>query len=942
MTNRNRNHDTNGRDGAADVRRELTADERAALGDAFAVPEPGSPVTDADDPRLTAYALGELDGEDLAAVERWLEASGEGRELVQETRAFAGVLREELATEDAPELGARRREELDRAITRAGRSGGAVVRMWIATAAAVVVIAVSGKLVLDGLTADGRPGDPHAASAPIVQGDAGGRLAKRDADGFTAGRRAEAVDAEVLRRMSALGYLDGVPADGARASRSGSTPEVEEAPMPLSGDERRALGELGYSRGSTSAPRETSAEEIDSSFGVAMGGSGVALDDGPSSGSGAAPRRAGGHGGQYVPPGDAGGTASGGGTVAPPTNPAGSAAPGPGDITSGSAGALTGRGRPVSRQDAGQVIGLGQATGSGRAMGGGRAKVARGGGGRLGEEADLSDLEMDPALRVLPAGEPVAVSSIPPSGLVAVHTPPPAPSTRFNVSLGSMGYLGDSEDADDLRVSDRLERSATLPSDPRTSGESYTPITENPFQPLTSDRYSALSTFGVDVDTASYSNARRYLVRNQAPPPQSVRLEEFINAFDYDLPDPEAHPFSVTVEASDAPWAPQHRLVRVGLQADRMDTGIRPASNLVFLLDVSGSMSSDDKLPLLVASMKLLVDELDERDTVSVVTYASGSRVALPPTNGEDKATIRAALDALAAGGSTHASDGIQRAYALAAERFVEGGSNRVILATDGDFNVGITQEGALESFISEKARSGVFLTVLGFGTGNLKDSKAEVLADRGNGHYAYIDSLNEAHKVLVREMSATLVTVAKDVKLQVEFNPGHVKAYRLLGYENRALAAKDFRDDTKDAGEIGAGHSVTALYEVVPVGAPDLEGAVDLKYQAAPPEPEVVVDSPELLTVNLRYKLPDEDTGREFAVPFTDDERGFAESSEDMRWAASVASFGMVLRHSAHRGDTDLARIHAWASTAVGADPHGDRAEFLRLVRTAQGLPGF
>jgi Ca-activated chloride channel homolog len=498
----------------------------------------------------------------------------------------------------------------------------------------------------------------------------------------------------------------------------------------------------------------------------------------------------------------------------------------------------------------------------------------------------------------------------------------------------SLGYLSSPKSADSDALS--LGERSVVP----TGGESYATFTENPFQPLTQDRYSALSTFGIDVDTASYSIARRYLNRGNVPPPDAVRLEEFINAFDYALPEPTGeHPFSVSLDAATAPWSPRHRLVRIGLKGAAFEEEERPPCNLVFLLDVSGSMKAQDKLPLLIESLKMLVRELDATDRVALVTYASGSQLVLPPTSGADKTAILAALDGLSAAGSTHASDGIQQAYRLAEEHFVEGGVNRVLLATDGDFNVGLTEENELETFIAAKAASGVFLTVLGFGTGNLQDSKAEILADRGNGNYAYIDSLNEADKVLVREMGATLVTIAKDVKIQVEFNPEHVASYRLLGYENRALAAKDFRDDTKDAGEIGAGHTVTALYEIVPVNAPDLVGAVDLKYQVEASVEESVPNNPETLTVNLRYKLPDGEVGREFSVSFVDREQSFEEANSDFRFAAAVAAFGMALRQSDHRGESDLGAIYEWAASGKGTDPYGDRAEFLRLVRQAQGL---
>ena len=506
-------------------------------------------------------------------------------------------------------------------------------------------------------------------------------------------------------------------------------------------------------------------------------------------------------------------------------------------------------------------------------------------------------------------------------------------------ALEALGYLGDSAgDDDDLR--DLLTgRGRKTSRHGRDRGERYEPIVENPFVPITSDALSALSTFGIDVDTASYANVRRFLHRNQLPPANSVRLEELINYFAYDDPQPDGdEPFATSVEVSSCPWEPRHRLVRVALQGKHLSDEERVPTQLVFLLDISGSMKDSDKLPLLIKSFELLLQDMDGEDKVAIVTYASGTELVLPPTSCSEKQTILSALHSLKADGSTHASAGIQMAYEVATDGFIEGGNNRILLATDGDFNVGVTSDGGLYDLIRAKAASGVFLTVLGFGTGNLNDATAELLADNGNGNYAYIDSLTEAHKVLVAERDATLVTIAKDVKIQVEFNPGKVGAYRLLGYENRVLAATDFRDDKKDAGEIGAGHSVVALYEVVPRGVEGVSGTVELKYQQQP-EPETFVDSPELLTVNLRWKRPDEDVGREFAVPVIDRGRAFAGASEELRFSSAVAAFGMILRGSRHAGSGSLAWVVETADNARSFDPLGDRSEFVRLARTAQGL---
>lgn len=481
---------------------------------------------------------------------------------------------------------------------------------------------------------------------------------------------------------------------------------------------------------------------------------------------------------------------------------------------------------------------------------------------------------------------------------------------------------------------------------PGASAEQYAQVVENRFASVSD---APLSTFSIDVDTASYANARRFLSQNQLPPPNAIRLEEFINYFSYDYPAPkEGEPFSVNMEVAECPWQPAHQLVRIGLKGKEVPQERRPASNIVFLLDVSGSMQDANKLPLLKQAMKLLTDQLTESDRVSIVTYAGNAGLALNTTNGESKQTIRDAIDALNANGSTNGSAGIQLAYEKATESFLKEGANRVILATDGDLNVGVTDDDALVNLIKQKAASGVFLTVLGFGEGNLKDGKLEKLADNGNGMYAYIDSLREARKVLVEQLSGSLVTIAKDVKIKVEFNPAEVAAYRLLGYENRLMSAPDFNNDAKDAGEIGAGHTVTALYEIVPtkIREPLAATAVSLKYQRAitPAEPPKeltdAAKSGELLTLFLRHKQPDanESTLSEFTV--ANRQRAFDDASPDFRFAAAVASFGMVLRNSEFRGNSSLADIEQIASSAIGNDPQGHRTELLDLVRKASTLP--
>jgi Ca-activated chloride channel family protein len=466
--------------------------------------------------------------------------------------------------------------------------------------------------------------------------------------------------------------------------------------------------------------------------------------------------------------------------------------------------------------------------------------------------------------------------------------------------------------------------------------EGYDLVEDNAFRSAQRD---PLSTFSVDVDTASYANVRRFLNAGQLPPKDAVRIEEMINYFSYDYPEPEgAAPFSVTTEVGDCPWRPAHRLVLIGLQGRRLADAQMPPRNLVFLIDVSGSMDDPAKLPLVQASLQLLVEQLTARDRVAIVVYAGASGLVLPSTPGDRKERIRAAIDDLRAGGSTNGGAGIQLAYRVAGEALIEGGVNRVILATDGDFNVGVTSRGELLRLIEDRRRSGVFLSALGFGTGNYKDGTLEQLADRGNGNYAYIDSFQEARKVLVQETAGTLVTIAKDVKVQVELNPRLVESYRLVGYENRVLRNEDFKDDRKDAGDVGAGHSVTALYELVPRGAPSDAGDVDrLRYQEAGRLTRAA-RSDELMTVKLRHKPPDGDLSAEI-VHRVAAARLPAAPSRDLSFASAVAAFGMLLRDSEHKGEADYELVRRLGRRSRGADSEGYRAEFLRLVDAAHKL---
>jgi Ca-activated chloride channel family protein len=515
--------------------------------------------------------------------------------------------------------------------------------------------------------------------------------------------------------------------------------------------------------------------------------------------------------------------------------------------------------------------------------------------------------------------------------------------------------------AKDLReLAERLSDRGTGPSSP---GDQYTRIVENPFVKAIGG--DALSTFSIDVDTASYANVRQFLMgMRQLPPPDAVRIEELVNYFQYDYQPPqldtdpsdglinEPAPFAAHVEVASCPWAPEHRLVRIGIKGREIAREKWPKSSLVFLVDVSGSMDEPNKLPLVISGLRQLTRELGENDRVAIVVYASSEGLALESTRGDQQQTILTALDRLQAGGSTAGGAGIQLAYQIAEDHFIPGGTNRVVLCTDGDFNVGVTSTAELERLVSQKAKdTKVFLSVLGFGRGNLNDAMMQTIADRGNGNHHYVDNLREARKVLVEEMTGTLITIAKDVKIQVEFNPAQVAAYRLIGYENRMLRTEDFNDDRKDAGEIGAGHTVTALYEVVPAGKQvDLPAVDELKYQRTEQSSTKAIDknpttnsdansSLELLTLKMRYKDPEGDVSRKLEWPVTDAGVAFQDASTDFQFASAVASFGLILRGSEHRGNATLDAVAEIAEGAIGKDEHGYRTEFVELVRQAKSL---
>jgi Ca-activated chloride channel family protein len=473
--------------------------------------------------------------------------------------------------------------------------------------------------------------------------------------------------------------------------------------------------------------------------------------------------------------------------------------------------------------------------------------------------------------------------------------------------------------------------------------EGYSTIHENGFKDVL---HEPLSTFSIDVDRASYSNVRRFLNMGQLPPVDAVRIEEMINYFSYEYPEPEGrHPFSVYTEISGCPWNGDHQLLHVGLRGKSIDKDELPASNLVFLIDVSGSMGAANKLPLLKQAFRMLISELRPEDRVAMVVYAGAAGLVLESTPGSRKEEILSALDKLQSGGSTAGGAGLKLAYRVAQENFIEGGNNRIILATDGDFNIGPSSNAEMERMIEEKREQGVFMTVLGFGMGNYKDDKMEIIADKGNGNYAYIDNIQEARKMFITEFGGTLFTIAKDVKFQIEFNPARVKGYRLVGYENRLLNAEDFNDDKKDAGEMGAGHTVTALYELIPAGSDESLKSIDpLKYQSGPGregthtrvEPDL---SAELMTVKLRYKQPDGNTSTKVEIPVKGKVLKLDKTSDNFRFSAAVAEFGLILRGSEYKADANLEQVVELAGKARGKDEEGYRSEFLQLVRLAGSL---
>jgi len=533
------------------------------------------------------------------------------------------------------------------------------------------------------------------------------------------------------------------------------------------------------------------------------------------------------------------------------------------------------------------------------------------------------------------------------SGGARISAPATLPAREQVVSRNAVGYtaaMSPSESSRHLYYR-RVGIPNTLSELPPSSIispslDDFAELRDNVFQRV-SDH--PLSTFSIDVDTASYSVVRKLLSEGRLPPKDAVRIEELINYFPYEYAPPrDGKPFASNMEVAPCPWKPEHYLVRVALKGHVIGAEERPALNLVYLLDVSGSMNSPNRLPLVKRSLQALVKQLDERDRVAIVVYAGAAGLVLPSTRGDNAQAIYDAIERLEAGGSTAGGAGIQLAYQTARGHFQSNAVNRVILCTDGDFNVGLTQRGDLEQLIEQEAKSGVFLTVLGFGMGNYKDSTLELLSNKGNGNYAYIDDFSEARKVLVDQMLGTLVTIAKDVKIQVQFNPAHVAGYRLIGYENRMLKKEDFNNDKVDAGEIGAGHTVTAFYEIIPVGQPfpDVPAVDELKYQSKPIVP-TDADEGEILTLKLRYKEPDGDVSSKLEFPLQAEKLNTMDPSRDFRFASAVAGFGMLLRESDQRGSITYEQVLTLAESSIGEDPFGYRAEFIKLVRNAMAIAG-
>ena len=919
-----------------------------------------------DDPRLTAYALGELNADDRLLVEQWLAENPAARAEIEQVQALAVTLTAQLQAEPVPSLSGVRPDcvALMQPTTAAKRTHRAWRRAAISVSA-MSVCAVGlwgGKLVLDRLAP---PSPAVAANLDASHSEMRSKLI-RATSGPGAQLGAGSGPASSQLKDQAWDVREAVATGGESHPANGSSPADEEVRRWTEVSGRRSK----YSRGDgaaeglksgdqSSPPAESEFEPLgtateyaaqdpaaNSERGRSPGNSGKSSGDQfasvdslhpgePQKSGDAAPSKDGEKGGspstKLVLDGS---QPAGGGNQTPEIRKgwrySGKESGGqgnkpgesqPAEVMSDdekSRGANT-TGKPIVvdrlemlSQEAGQQ---GQSKSEPAPQGRAEANLARGGSaGEKGRPVDQKGAAVKTKLMVTPR---IIVQE---EQVQLARVEGEAKSRELERKPGTDAFYYEPFEAERLRNS---------------NAETYAPLPELPFV-VTAE--NPLSTFGIDVDTASYANIRRFLRQGQLPPAGAVRLEEMLNYFTYEDPTPtDDKPFAVRVETGACPWTPGHQLVRVALRGRDVDRDKRPHSNLVFLVDVSGSMQAANKLPLVQSSLQLLVDQLNENDNIAIVTYSNEARVALESTAGNRKDEIKSLIQSLHADGSTNGAGGIQLAYRMAASHFLNEGTNRVILCTDGDFNVGVSSDEELSKMIAEKAQSGVFLSVFGFGMGNLKDNKLESLADKGNGQYGYIDDQAEAHKVFVEELFGTLLTIAKDVKLQVEFDKSLVASYRLLGYENRQMAAQEFRNDKKDAGEMGSGHRVTALYEITPVAA-DPAAPVDAK-KGEPLEVLAGAETPvgpSLLTVHVRYKQPRAETATEFHVAGPN---GTAAPSRDFQWTTAVAAWGLILRNSQFKGQASFDMVQELASAAKGEDSNGRRREFVELVNLSKAF---
>jgi Ca-activated chloride channel family protein len=962
-----------------------------------------------DDPKLTAYALDELDAADRAEVEAFLKGSDAGRRFVEETRQTVALLAGGLRAVEPPALTAAQRDAVHAAARSAGvapplsygRVDGrrsAFARWSLATAACAALVA-GGYSILTHRTPRLDRADsaqrlaPHAAPAdraatsPAINGE--GRKVpytdvlrypeawpelqatneKKAEPGKDEGRfdgaaavvqGGEVVRGKFDRPADKDALAEGLKLDGTRVATGASRqPQFGGGGAPGGagfGDQQQGQGQQqgggqqgqqpgqqgtgGQPGGGGAMPAPTPPAKWNFG-GVVTNGAAPAQPAGPDA-YGLQP--GGSRGGYSTALGDA--PVAAGATPAPPSVPA--PAVGPAAKPTSPAGGAQREEKVTQLSVVTKNVSRSESEGDGLvdrvsgvadpALGVERAKVVE------------AEARFDPRMKLEPAGAKNPVTPAFQSKLDEARDAVQRKDLEAARALVLDARKEVAEQYARLPERERLEVKLRLQQVEQTipGTESYAGVVDNPFKAAVAE---PLSTFSIDVDTASYSNVRRFVAQGQLPPADAVRIEELLNYFPYAYGKPapgSKEPFRAAVEVATCPWNAKNRLARVSIKGREIAHDKRPVSNLVFLIDVSGSMNEPKKLPLVKEGLKGMVNELTENDRVAIVVYAGAAGLALPSTCADPKSkqAILDAIDRLSAGGSTNGAQGIELAYQLATEHFIKGGTNRVLLATDGDWNVGITDQTSLTKLIEEKAKSGVFLSLLGFGYGNLKDDTLERLADKGNGHYAYIDDAKEARKVLVEEMSGTLVTIAKDVKIQVEFNPAKVESYRLIGYENRVLRNQDFNDDRVDAGEIGAGHCVTALYEITPVDpsrkalttAPVVQPAKDdkdvdpLKYVAG-------AKSDDLLTLKLRYKQPDGDESTKIESVAKDAGLTYAKASEDFKFAAAVAQYGMILRNSPYKGTATLDGVIELADEGKGKDEKGHRADFLELVKKTKGL---